>query len=313
MPTKTLEIIVDPTGQPHFKRQPFVPDTVGWYLTGGGTRGAYQLGIIKAALEAGMRCDHIIGTSTGAINAALFSSGLDAVEEAMDRYRHMKESDYQTGRPLLRILQGKPSIKSSRPFFEQLQRTINPADFKIPFEVGYVDAKTWTYHLGPSYHPDILRMIWASTAVPLQWEPVRIGEREYFDGGVETPVGKLIDAKCERIVIVPLASRHKKFDGKTGNLKEVFSSVAEKMLHDNDRADLDTFHMINKMMSVPGNKPAPGKYWRYIENVITPLVPGLGSGLDFSREKARYRMLKGYETGMRVFSRLGPEWKTPAK
>src|SRR4030088_63711 len=43
---------------------------VAFVLSGGGSLGAIQVGMMKALVEAGIRPDMLIGTSVGAINAA---------------------------------------------------------------------------------------------------------------------------------------------------------------------------------------------------------------------------------------------------
>ena len=48
---------------------------IGMALEGGASRGAYQIGVMKAYLEAGYRFDGFVGTSIGAINAAAFAQG----------------------------------------------------------------------------------------------------------------------------------------------------------------------------------------------------------------------------------------------
>lgn len=44
-------------------------------LSGGGARGAYQVGVIKALSELGIKCDIALGTSIGSINAAFYTTG----------------------------------------------------------------------------------------------------------------------------------------------------------------------------------------------------------------------------------------------
>ena len=44
----------------------------GLVLAGGGTRGAYQVGVWKALIELGIKIKGIVGTSIGALNGALF-------------------------------------------------------------------------------------------------------------------------------------------------------------------------------------------------------------------------------------------------
>jgi len=48
---------------------------IGLALEGGGSRGAYQIGVMKAYIEAGYDFNGFTGTSIGAINAAAFAQG----------------------------------------------------------------------------------------------------------------------------------------------------------------------------------------------------------------------------------------------
>src|SRR5688572_12712191 len=54
-------------------------------LQGGGALGAYQVGVYQALHEAGIEPDWVVGTSIGAINAALIAGAPFA--ERMDRLR----------------------------------------------------------------------------------------------------------------------------------------------------------------------------------------------------------------------------------
>ena len=47
----------------------------GLALEGGGSRGAYHIGVYQACLEQGLTFDAICGTSIGAVNAALLAQG----------------------------------------------------------------------------------------------------------------------------------------------------------------------------------------------------------------------------------------------
>src|SRR5437870_4470112 len=58
-------------------------EIIGFALSGGGARGASQVGAMKALLEAGIRPQHLAGTSAGAVNAtwlALHPNRLDRME-----------------------------------------------------------------------------------------------------------------------------------------------------------------------------------------------------------------------------------------
>lgn len=47
---------------------------IGLVLSGGGAKGAYQVGVLKAILEAGTRVDAVAGASIGALNAGILAS-----------------------------------------------------------------------------------------------------------------------------------------------------------------------------------------------------------------------------------------------
>ena len=47
----------------------------GLVLEGGGAKGCYQIGAYKALMEMGITFDYVVGTSIGAINAAMICQG----------------------------------------------------------------------------------------------------------------------------------------------------------------------------------------------------------------------------------------------
>ena len=55
---------------------------IGLVLSGGGSTGAYQMGVIKALEELNIKCDIVTGTSIGSINGAMYVAGaLDKAEK----------------------------------------------------------------------------------------------------------------------------------------------------------------------------------------------------------------------------------------
>lgn len=75
-------------GHPHRESRPyFLPDsvqpiagTVGLVMSGGGAKGLYHIGVIRALEEHNVPIDYVSGTSMGAIVAALYASGYSAEE-----------------------------------------------------------------------------------------------------------------------------------------------------------------------------------------------------------------------------------------
>ena len=60
----------------------------GLVLAGGGTRGAYQVGVWKALKELGINVKAIAGTSIGALNGALFLQ--DDFDTTVKLYEQLK-------------------------------------------------------------------------------------------------------------------------------------------------------------------------------------------------------------------------------
>src|SRR5438105_10050420 len=62
-----------PAAKPPAKHAAALPGQVVLVLQGGGALGAYQVGVFEALHDAGIEPDWVIGTSIGAINAALIA------------------------------------------------------------------------------------------------------------------------------------------------------------------------------------------------------------------------------------------------
>src|SRR5512145_603937 len=65
---------------------PALPGQVVLVLQGGGALGAYQVGVYEALHEAGIEPDWVIGTSIGAINAAIIAGN-----KPQDRVTRLRE------------------------------------------------------------------------------------------------------------------------------------------------------------------------------------------------------------------------------
>src|ERR1700716_2283200 len=71
-----------------------IPGQVVLVLQGGGALGAYQVGVYQAMHEAGVEPDWVIGTSIGAINAALIAGNApkDRLEGLREFWRRVEQS-----------------------------------------------------------------------------------------------------------------------------------------------------------------------------------------------------------------------------
>ena len=63
----------------------------GLVLSGGGSRGAFTVGVIESLRNKGITFDFVSGTSTGSIIAPLVS--IDDISSAVDNYSSVNKSD----------------------------------------------------------------------------------------------------------------------------------------------------------------------------------------------------------------------------
>jgi len=163
------------------KAPPRLP-RLGLALGGGAARGFAHIGVIQVLEEAGIRPDLVVGTSAGSLVAALYASGLDGRELGV-RARRMDESalaDWSF--PTRGLLRGEALARYVR---EQTGgRTIE--QMQLPLGIVATDLDSGEGVLFRS--GDTGSAVRASSAVPAVFQPVRIGSREYVDGGLVAPV-----------------------------------------------------------------------------------------------------------------------------
>ncbi len=158
------------------------PPKFGLALGGGAARGFAHIGVIQVLEEAGIRPDLVVGTSAGSLVAALYAAGrsgseLAALAQSMDEGAITDWSF--PGRGLIR---GEALARYVR---EQTgQRPIE--QMRLPLGVVATDLDSGAAVL--FRRGDTGAAVRASSAVPAVFQPVKIGEREYVDGGLVSPV-----------------------------------------------------------------------------------------------------------------------------
>jgi NTE family protein len=188
------------------------PGRTAFVLSGGGSLGAVQVGMLQALTEAGIDPDLLIGTSVGAVNAA-WIGGCPDHQGALrlgDVWRGLRRQDifplspWSSARGLLGRSNHVISNSNLRDVlvkhipYERLEQAA------VPVHVITTELKTGRSVLmssGPAV-PALL----ASTAIPGIFPPVTIGRREFIDGGVanHTPIAAAIELGATRIFVLPV-------------------------------------------------------------------------------------------------------------
>jgi NTE family protein len=158
------------------------PPRIGLALGGGAARGFAHIGVIQVLEESGMKPDLIVGTSAGSLVAALYASGKSGAELALlaDSMDESAFTDWSfPGRGLIR---GEALAKYVREHTSG--RSIEA--MTVPLGIVATDLDSGAAILFQRGDPGVA--VRASSAVPAVFQPVRIGTREYVDGGLVSPV-----------------------------------------------------------------------------------------------------------------------------
>jgi NTE family protein len=151
---------------------------IGLVLSGGGTRGFAHLGVIQALNEAGIYPDVISGTSAGALVGVLYADGYSP-REILTMMNWASRFDFmRPAMPREGLLQINGVIK----ILKTSLRSKTFSELKIPLFVSATnlnDGKVVYFSEGDLFAPVV-----ASASIPVLFQPVKINDISYVDGGV---------------------------------------------------------------------------------------------------------------------------------
>jgi NTE family protein len=142
------------------------------------------VGVIQVLEEAGLRPGYVAGTSAGSLVAALYASGKTPAE-LVRVAETMQEADITDWMlPILNrgALRGEALAK----YVNTQVGGLSLEQMKIPLGIVATDlgsGESITFRRGNTGSA-----VRASSAVPAVFLPVRVGDREYVDGGLVSPV-----------------------------------------------------------------------------------------------------------------------------
>jgi NTE family protein len=158
------------------------PPRIGLALGGGAARGFAHIGVIQVLEEAGIRPDLVVGTSAGSLVAALYASGKTGAEMAALAQTMDEGAITDWAFPARGLIRGEALARYVR---EQTGNR-NIEQMKLPLGVVATDLDSGVGIL--FQRGDTGAAVRASSAVPAVFQPVRIGTREFVDGGLVSPV-----------------------------------------------------------------------------------------------------------------------------
>ena len=196
----------------------------GLALEGGGARGSYQIGAYKALVESGFRFSSIVGTSIGAINAAVIcSGGLELLEGI---WKEIDSSIFEINPQMCdEIIQGNKQIQRDVTLDILKNRGISLNKLKDILN-KYVDEekvrnnnikfglvitklkgmKSLEYTIDDIPKGKLIDYLIASSSLPIFKIEKNIDEHIYLDGGFRNvlPLTLLENMGCKNIIGIRL-------------------------------------------------------------------------------------------------------------
>lgn len=200
---------------------------LGLILEGGGVKGAYQVGAMKALDDLGVSYDGVAGTSIGAINGALYLDG--GIKKMLDVWKKIKTNTIyeltdeeiealkglNVTPAILRVLKEKrfktikmlaASYQKSQCFFEDLVSEQNIRESGkdyglVTFDIS--NMQPFEQMLDGIEDGKLVDFIIASATFPI-FPPKIIDGKKYIDGGVydNMPINLLARNGYEKILVI---------------------------------------------------------------------------------------------------------------
>lgn len=187
---------------PHSTARP-APGSIGFALGSGGLHSWAHIGIVRGCARIGLKPAAIAGCSAGAAVGALWAAGLSA--DQIIRIAHRLE--WEPPGALSLLVRGRQRNDALREEVDRGVRGRSIAQLPVRFAAMASDALSGDsvmLNAGP-----VGLAVAASCAVPVWYEPVRIGSHQLLDGSLTAPVpvqaARWLGA--ERIVAVDVAYR----------------------------------------------------------------------------------------------------------
>ncbi len=278
-------------------------------LSGGGARGAFQIGVWKYLQERNWTPDQVCGTTVGAINAVAIASGmpLDRLFEIWTTYHRPMIYRFRMLRFLVNLLFGRPlkPVMDTGPMRKMVTRNL---DFdalrksRIDVIITAVNLLTSRLHLF-NQHVIEIDHVMASSAMPILFPWQHIDGEPYWDGGVmaNSPLFPALNSGVDEIIVVLLSPVGNAPTAFPGLLKNALELAFEHLLIGSCQTALASgaWPAAGNPVAYPplaynGSVAASGATGPTIKTVGPSRMLGFRSLLNFSPRQARRLIDEGY-------------------
>jgi len=232
---------------------------IGLALGGGAARGFAHVGVIQVLEEAGIRPQFVVGTSAGSLVAALYASGMQAAELKKTAISMQEAAITDWLLPIFN--RGALKGDALAQYVNQQVQNRSIENMSLPLGIVATDLRTGeavVFRRGNTG-----TAVRASSAVPGVFLPVKIGDREYVDGGLvaPVPVQQARQMGANFVIAVDISS-----DPQSGETGDVFKIL------------LQTFTIMGRSINALALRQA--------DLVVRPSLKDVGSADFASRERS---------------------------
>lgn len=179
-------------------------------LSGGGAKGAFQVGVLDALItEKGVRPKIVVGTSTGAIQAmAVAQQDVPQLVEMWSGLTGERDIYTNKGDKVVSVLLGKSSLNNAAPLRKILTGLCKPDRIKasgIELRLGVVSLRSGEFRTIDQHCPNLSDWVYASCAMPVFFDPLKTSDGDqWVDGGVRevTPLGEALKLKPSGVLVI---------------------------------------------------------------------------------------------------------------
>lgn len=272
-------------------------------LSGGGSKGAYEVGVLKKWMaEDEVDYDLIAGSSVGAINAAVLcqvpkGSPREAWEKLNQLWLSVNTSKVRKGWLPFGMASAlwKPSVYNSDPLHKWVRDAVDSEKVRTCGRKLRIVAVSWDSGESRAVdenEPDIASWVLASSAFPGMLSPIEIDGELWADGGLRdnTPLAEAVQAGATEVDIIlcadPQLASPFRSEGKAVVPDLAFRAV-DLMANEIMRGDLTICELKNEIEA----------YRKIALRVLKPKISLLtitGGGLDFNPKAMRELIELGY-------------------
>ena len=186
--------------------------TTAFVLSGGGSLGAVQVGMLQALADRDLTPDLFVGASAGALNAAFVAGrgfNHDTLAELARVWQGLRRQDVFPFTPhhhLLALAGARSSLCGAGGLRRLIETRVDYERLEeaaIPLHIVATDVLSGTEVLLST--GDLMPAVLASAAIPAVLPAVEIDGRLLFDGGVadNTPISQAVALGAERVIVLP--------------------------------------------------------------------------------------------------------------